>query len=72
MDLIYIVVRFKTRLWKWLDMAKYFSAKILGSHKPNQDVYMKALSTLNKVQIIYGLLKIKIIDIFSLIHFLML
>jgi len=38
---------------------KYFTAKILGSHKANQDAYIKALSTLNKVQIIYGLFKYK-------------
>jgi len=64
----------KNTPWKWLDMEKYFSllrqdddiqiikyftAKIHGSHKPNQDVYIKALSTLNKVQIIYGLFKYK-------------
>jgi uncharacterized LabA/DUF88 family protein len=64
----------KNTPWKWLDMEKYFSlllphddiqiikyftAKILGSHKLNQDVYIKALSTLNKVQIIYGLFKYK-------------
>lgn len=59
---------------KWLDMERYFSlllphddiqiikyftAKILGSHKANQEAYIKALSTLNKVQIIYGLFKYK-------------
>ncbi|MDD5015549.1 MAG: NYN domain-containing protein [Atribacterota bacterium] len=64
----------KNTPWKWLDMEKYFSllrqdddiqiikyftAKIHGSHKPNQDVYIKALLTLNKVQIIYGLFKYK-------------
>jgi len=62
----------KNTPWKWLDMERYFSlllphddilaikyftAKILGSHKPNKDVYIEALSTLNKVQIIYGLFK---------------
>jgi len=60
----------KNTPWKWLDIERYFSlllphddiqaikyftAKILGSHKANQDAYIKALSTLNKVQIIYGL-----------------
>ena len=64
----------KNTPWKWLDMEKYFSfllphddiqeikyftAKILGSHKANQEAYVKALSTLNKVQIIYGLFKYK-------------
>jgi len=64
----------KNTPWKWLDMEKYFSlllphddiqaikyftANILGSHKANQKVYIKALSTLNKVQIIYGLFKYK-------------
>ena len=38
---------------------KYFTTKILGSHKANQEAYIKALSTLNKVQIIYGLFKYK-------------
>jgi uncharacterized LabA/DUF88 family protein len=64
----------KNTPWKWLDMEKYFSlllphddiqtikyftAKIVGSHKTNQEIYIKALSTLNKVQIIYGLFKYK-------------
>ena len=64
----------KNTPWKWVDMEKYvslllldndiqiikyFTKKILGSHKPNQDVYIKALSTLNKVKIIYGLFKYK-------------
>ena len=64
----------KNTPWKWLDMEKYFSLllpdddiqiikyfteKILGLYKPNQDVYIKALSTLNKVKIIYGLFKYK-------------
>ena len=64
----------KNTPWKWLDMERYFSlllpdddiqtikyftAKILGSHKPNQELYIEALSTLNKVQIIYGLFKYK-------------
>jgi len=64
----------KNTPWKWLDMERYFSlllphddiqaikyftAKILGSHKANQEAYIKALSTLNKVQIIYGLFKYK-------------
>ena len=54
----------KNTLWKWLDMKryfqllrqdddiqiiKYFTTKILGSHKANQESYIKALSTLNKV-----------------------
>ena len=38
-----------------IQVIKYFTAKILGSHKENQDAYIKALLTLNKVQIIYGL-----------------
>ena len=42
-----------------IQIIKYFTAKILGSHKANQDAYIKALSTLNKVQIIYGLFKYK-------------
>jgi len=60
----------KNMPWKWLGMErysslllpydeiqiiKYFTAKILSSHKVNQGAYIKALSTLNKVQIIYGL-----------------
>ena len=64
----------KNTPWKWLDIERYFSlllpdddiqiikyftAKIIGSHKANQDAYIKALSTLNKVQIIYGLFKYK-------------
>jgi len=64
----------KNTPWKWLDIERYFSlllphddiqaikyftAKILGSHKANQEAYIKALSTLNKVQIIYGLFKYK-------------
>jgi len=64
----------KNTPWKWLDMEKYFSlllpdddiqiikyftAKILGSHKSNQEIYIKALLTLNKVQVIYGLFKYK-------------
>jgi len=38
-----------------IQIIKYFTVKILGSHKANQEAYIKALSTLNKVQIIYGL-----------------
>ena len=64
----------KNTPWKWLDMEKYFSlllqhddiqiikyftAKIHGPHKANQEDYIKALSTLNKVQIIFGLFKYK-------------
>jgi uncharacterized LabA/DUF88 family protein len=60
--------------WKWLNIEKYFSllrqdddiqvikyfmAEIQGSHKPNQETYLKALGTLNKVQIIFGLFKFK-------------
>jgi len=64
----------KNTPWKWLDMERYFSlllpnddiqiikyftAKILGSHRANQESYIKALLTLNKVQITYGLFKYK-------------
>ena len=64
----------KNKPWKWLDMERYFSlllpnddiqiikyftAKILGSHRANQESYIKALLTLNKVQITYGLFKYK-------------
>lgn len=60
----------KNTPWKWLNIEKYFTllrqddniqsikyftARIQGSHKPNQDVYLKALNTLSKVNIIYGL-----------------
>jgi len=38
-----------------IQIIKYFTAKILGSHKANQEAYIKALSTLNEVQIMYGL-----------------
>ena len=56
--------------WKWLgieryfssflpddeiQIIKYFTAKMLGSHKANQGAYIKALLKLNKVQIIYSL-----------------
>ena len=56
--------------WKWLGIGRYFSpflpdceiqiikyftAKMLGSYKANQGAYIKALLTLNKVQIIYSL-----------------
>ena len=56
--------------WEWLSIGRYFSpllpddeiqiikyftAKMLGSHKANQGAYIKALLTLNKVQIIYSL-----------------
>ena len=59
----------KNTPWKWLGMERYFSlllpddeiqiikyftAKILGSHKANQEAYIKALLTLNEVQIIYA------------------
>ena len=37
-----------------IQIIKYFTAKILGSHKANQEAYIKALLTLNKVQIIYA------------------
>ncbi len=47
-----------------IQIIKYFTAKILGSHKENQDVYIKALLTLNKVQIIYGLASKHSLDIF--------
>jgi len=70
MDLTYIMVQLKACPWKWLgikryfssflpddeiQIVKYFTAKMLGSHKANQEAYIKALSTLNKVQIIYSL-----------------
>ena len=60
----------KNMPWKWLgieryfssflpddeiQIIKYFTAKMLGSYKANQGAYIKALSTLNKVQIIYSL-----------------
>ena len=60
----------KNMPWKWLgieryfspllpddeiQIIKYFTAKMLGSHKANQGAYIKALLTLNKVQIIYSL-----------------
>jgi len=60
----------KNMPWEWLGMERYFSpllpddeiqiikyftAKILGSHKENQGAYIKALLTLNKIQIIYSL-----------------
>jgi len=56
--------------WKWLgieryfsslfpddemQIIKYFTAKMLGSHKANQGAYIKALLALNKVQITYRL-----------------
>ena len=37
-----------------IQIIKYFTAKILGSHRANQESYIKALLTLNKVQITYG------------------
>jgi uncharacterized LabA/DUF88 family protein len=60
--------------WKWLDLEKYFTllrqnddiqqikyftAEISGSHRPNQDNYLLALSTLSKVEIILGKFKTK-------------
>jgi len=60
--------------WKWLNIEKYFAlllphddiqtikyftAEIVGSHKPNQDVFIRALLTLDKIQVIYGLFKYK-------------
>jgi len=60
----------KNMPWKWLgieryfssllpddemQIIKYFTAKMLGSHKANQGAYIKALLTLNNVQIIYSL-----------------
>jgi 6-hydroxy-3-succinoylpyridine 3-monooxygenase len=60
--------------WKWLNIEKYFelllihddiqtikyfTARINGSHKPNQEAFINALLTLNKIQIIYGLFKFK-------------
>jgi len=64
----------KSTPWKWLNIEKYFTllrqddniqsikyftARIQGSHKPNQDAYLKALNTLSKVDVIYGLFKFK-------------
>ncbi|MBN2324880.1 MAG: NYN domain-containing protein [Spirochaetes bacterium] len=64
----------KNTPWKWLNIEKYFSllrqdddiktikyftAKIEGSHKSNQEAYLKALYTLDTVQIIYRLFKYK-------------
>lgn len=42
-----------------VQVIKYFTAEIQGSHKPKQEAYLKALGTLNKVQIIFGLFKFK-------------
>ena len=59
----------KDTQWKWLDLdkyfrllrpdddiqsIKYFTALIEGSHKINQEIYLSALSTLPKIQIILG------------------
>jgi 6-hydroxy-3-succinoylpyridine 3-monooxygenase len=64
----------KNTPWKWLNIEKYFTllrdkddiktikyftARITGSHKPNQEAFIKALLTLNTIQIIYGLFKFK-------------
>ncbi len=64
----------KNTPWKWLNIEKYFTlllphddiqtikyftARIDGSHRPNQDLFIKALLTLDKVQVIYGLFKFK-------------
>ncbi|MDD2353483.1 MAG: NYN domain-containing protein [Atribacterota bacterium] len=64
----------KNTPWKWLNIEKYFNlllpnddiqtikyftAKINGSHKPNQESFLRALLTLNKIKIIYGLFKFK-------------
>lgn len=64
----------KNTPWKWLNIEKYFelllphdviqtikyfTARINGSHQPNQEVFIEALLTLDKIQIIYGLFKLK-------------
>lgn len=64
----------KNTPWKWLNIEKYFellrphdiiqtikyfTARISGSHQPNQEVFIEALLTLDKIQIIYGLFKLK-------------
>lgn len=59
---------------KWLDLQKYFSllrpdddiqtikyftALIDGSHRPNQEAYLRALETLSKVEVFFGKYKYK-------------
>ena len=40
-------------------MSYYFTAEIKGSHYPNQVLYLNALATLPKVEIIFGKYKLK-------------
>jgi uncharacterized LabA/DUF88 family protein len=64
----------KDTKWKWLDLQKYFSllrqdddvqvvkyftAMIDGSHRSNQEAYLLALTSLPKISIILGKFKLK-------------